>query len=159
MMNKESVYIETSVVSYYTSKPSRDLVIAARQEITREKWPEIIKSFEVHISALVIQEAEQGDTEAAQKRLAAISKIPVLSISDEAERVASLLIANGPIPEQYPEDALHIALATINGMDYLLTWNFTHINNAQLKAKIMSVVEAEGYECPTICSPEELLGE
>ncbi|MCG8607999.1 hypothetical protein MJD09_23815 [bacterium] len=70
-----------------------------------------------------------------------------------------MLTKEDPIPEQYPEDALHIALATINGMDYLLTWNFTHINNAQMKAKIMSVVEAEGYEGPTICSPEELLGE
>ncbi|NIR52465.1 type II toxin-antitoxin system VapC family toxin [candidate division KSB1 bacterium] len=156
---KETVYIETSVVSYYTSNPSRDLVIAARQEITRQKWPEILKSFELHISALVIQEAEQGDAEASEKRLAAISKMPVLPISDEAESLASLLIGNGPIPEQYPEDALHIAVATINGMDYLLTWNFTHINNAQMKAKIISVVEAEGYQCPTICSPEELLGE
>lgn len=156
---KETVYIETSVVSYYTSKPSRDLVIAGRQEITREKWPEILKTFEPHISALVVQEAEHGDAEAAQKRLSAISKMPVLSISDEAERLASLLIKDGPIPEQYPEDALHIALATVNGMDYLLTWNFTHINNAQMKAKIISLVEAEGYLCPTICSPEELLGE
>lgn len=82
---KETVYIETSVASYYTLKPSRDLVIAGRQEITREKWPEILKTFEPHISALVVQEAEHGDAEATQKRLSAISKIPVLSISDEAE--------------------------------------------------------------------------
>jgi len=111
------------------------------------------------MSALVIQEAEQGDPEASHKRLEAISKIPVLPVSEEAERLAISLIKEGPIPEQYPEDALHISLATVNGMDYLLTLNFTHINNAQIKAKIMSVVEAEGYECPTICSPEELLGE
>ena len=156
---KETVYIETSVVSYYTSKQSRDLVIAARQEITREKWPEILDKFETHISALVVQEAEQGDAEAVRKRLSAISKMPVLSISDEAERLALLLIKNGPIPEQYPEDALHIALATVNRMDYLLTWNFTHINNAQMKAKIISVVETAGYQCPNICSPEELSGE
>lgn len=156
---KETVYIETSVVSYCASKSSRDLVIAARQEITREKWPAILDTFETHVSALVVQEAEQGDAEAAQKRLSAISKMPVLSISDEAERLASLLIKDGPIPEHYPEDALHIALATVNGMDYLLTWNFTHINNARMKAKIIFVVESEGYQCPTICSPEELLGE
>jgi len=134
-------------------------VIAGRQEITREKCPEILKTFEPHISALVVQEAEHGDAEATQKRLSAISKIPVLFISDEAERLALLLIKDGPIPEQYPEDALHIAVATVNGMDYLLTWNFTHINNAQMKAKIISLVEAKGYQCPTICSPEELLGE
>ncbi|MFQ5637958.1 MAG: type II toxin-antitoxin system VapC family toxin [bacterium] len=156
---KETVYIETSVVSYFTSRPSRDLVIAARQEITREKWPEILDSFESYISALVIQEAEQGDSEAAQKRIGAISNIPVLSISDEAKRLAAILIEEGPIPKEYLEDALHIAIAIVNGLDYLLTWNFTHINNAQMKAKIVSVVEAEGYQCPTICSPEELLGE
>jgi len=156
---KETVYIETSVISYFASNPSRDLVVAARQEVTRGKWPEILKSFETFISALVIQEAEQGAADAAEKRLVAISKMPVLPISDEAEGLASLLIRNGPIPEQYLEDALHIALATVNGMDYLLTWNFSHINNAQMKAKIISVVEAEGYKCPTICSPEELLGE
>lgn len=156
---KETVYIETTVVSYFTSSPSRDLVIAARQEITREKWPEILDSFESYISALVIQEAEQGDSEAAQARIGTISNIPVLSISDEAERLAGILIEDGPIPEEYPEDALHIAIATVNGMDYLLTWNFTHINNAQMKSKITSVIETENYQCPTICSPEELLGE
>ena len=155
----ETVYIETSVVSYYTSRPSRDLVIAARQEITREKWPETLKSFEIYISALVIKEAEQGDSEAAQNRLTAIAKMPILPISDEAERLSSILINDGPIPEQFIEDALHISLAAVNGMDYLLTWNFTHINNAQMKTKIISVVEAEGFQCPTICSPEELLGE
>ncbi|RMG21095.1 MAG: hypothetical protein D6732_27640, partial [Methanobacteriota archaeon] len=64
-------------------------------------------------------------------------------ISVEAERLAASLIKNGPMPKEYPEDALHIAVATVNGMDYLLTWNFTHINNAQMKAKITSVIEAE----------------
>ena len=143
----ETVYIETSVVSYFTSRPSRDLIIAARQEITREKWSEILTVFEPYISALVIQEAEQGDAEAAHKRIDAISNLPVLSISDEAEHLASLLIKSGPIPDEYPEDALHIAIATVNGIDYLL------------KTKIMSIVEARGYQCPIICSPEELLGE
>ncbi|RMH07424.1 MAG: type II toxin-antitoxin system VapC family toxin [Nitrospirae bacterium] len=127
------------------SKSSRDLVIAARQEITREKWTKILDFFKPYISALVIQEAEYGDAEAAQKRITAISNIAVLPISVEAERLAASLIKNGPIPKEYPEDALHIAAATVNGMDYLLTWNFTHLNNAQMKAKITSVIEAENY--------------
>lgn len=156
---KETVYIETSVVSYFASKPGRDLVIAGRQEITREKWPKILELFEVYISALVLQEAEQGDPEAAQKRLNVITNLPVLAITDEVEKLASILISEGPIPDKNPEDALHIAIATVNGIDYLLTWNFTHINNAQMKSKIISVVEKYGYPCPTICSPEELLGE
>jgi hypothetical protein len=156
---KETVYIETSVVSYFASKPGRDLVIAGRQEITREKWPKILEFFEVYISALVLQEAEQGDSEAAQKRLNVITNLPVLAITDEVEKLASILISEGSIPDKNPEDALHIAIATINGIDYLLTWNFTHINNAQMKSKIISVVEKYGYPCPIICSPEELLGE
>jgi len=154
---KETVYIETSVVSYFTSKPCRDLVIAGRQEITREKWPKILEFFEVYISALVLQEAEQGDTEAAQKRLNVMTSLPVLAITGEVEKLASILISEGPIPDKNPEDALHIAIATVNGIDYLLTWNFAHINNAQMKSKITSIVEKHGYRCPIICSPEELL--
>lgn len=134
-------------------------MIAARQEITRQKWPEIVRFFDTYISALVIQEAEQGDVDAVQKRIAAISEMPVLTLDDETERLTSLLLSTGPIPEKFPEDALHIALATVNKMDYLLTWNFTHINNAQMKAKIISVIASAGYVCPIICSPEELLPE
>ena len=153
------MYIETSVISYYTSKPSRDLVIAGRQEITREKWPKILGFFEPHISALVIQEAEQGNQNAARERLEAISSLPVLSISELTEELASILIKKEAIPPGVPEDALHIAVAAVNGMDYLLTWNFAHINNAQMKSKIISIIEEHGYQCPIICSPEELLGE
>jgi len=156
---KDTVYVETSVISYFTSRPSRDLVIAGRQEITREKWNKIIEFFDLYVSALVIQEIEQGDSDEAQKRVNAIGDLPVLAISDEAEKLASILIQEGPIPDKYPEDALHIAIATVNGMDYLLTWNFSHINNAQMKSKIISVIENNGYLCPIICSPEELLGE
>lgn len=156
---KETVYIETSVVSYFTSKPCRDLVIAGRQEITREKWPKILEFFEVYISALVLQEAEQGDPEAVQKRLNVMTSLPVLAITHEVEKLASILTSEGPIPDKNSEDALHIAIATANGIDYLLTWNFAHINNAQMKSKIISIVEKHGYQCPTICSPEELLGE
>jgi hypothetical protein len=156
---KESIYIETSVISYYTSRPSRDLVIAGRQEVTREKWPKIIANFESYLSAVVLQEIKEGDSEAAQERHQRISGLPVLAINDDAERLASLLITNGPIPEKNLEDALHIAIATVNGIDYLLTWNFAHINNAQMKSKITKLIEKQGYQCPIICSPEELLGE
>jgi len=156
---KEKVYIETSVVSYFTSRPSADIIIAGRQKITRKKWPKILEAFDAYISALVLQESEQGDYKAIQKRLKAISGIPVLSITGDAEKLASALIREGPISEKSPEDALHICIATIHGMDYLLTWNFAHINNAQMKSKIASRIAGQGYQCPLICSPEELLGE
>jgi predicted nucleic acid-binding protein len=156
---KEKVYIETSVVGYFASKLSKDVIIAGRQKITRAKWTQIARAFDVYISALVVQESRQGDIEASQKRLDAISGLPVLSITADAEKLASTLILEGAVPEKHPEDALHISIATTNGIDYLLTWNFSHINNAQIKSKIASVIERHGYHCPIICSPEELLGE
>ena len=154
-----TVYIEISIVSYLTARPSRDLVIAARQEITYEIWPRLSEQFERFISALVIQEASRGDEEAAAKRLGAISEMPVLGISQEAHDVAQALLSQGAIPAGSEEDALHIAIACVNGMEFLLTWNFSHINNAFKKAKIVRVVEDLGFAAPVICSPEELIGD
>ncbi len=153
-----SVYVETSVISYYTAAPSRDIVTAARQSITREWWEETKERFDVYISVLVIEEAQAGDAEAAQRRQQAMSGLPILEINDAAEQLAKHLVGNKVIPETSAEDALHIALATVHGMDFLLTWNFRHINNAEMKVRIGAVIESLGYECPTICSPEELGG-
>ena len=152
---KAKIYIETSVVSYFTSRPSRDLITAARQQVTRDWWKESLSRFDPYISVLVIEEAKGGDVIAAKKRLDALKGMPVLRISDEVEALANALIA-GPIPENSTEDALHIALASANGMDFLLTWNFHHINNAMIKKRIIKIVENQGYESPVLCSPEEL---
>ena len=153
-----SVYIETSVISYYTGRPSRDLVAAARQTITQEWWEEARDRFELYVSTVVIAEAKTGDPHAAQRRMAAIADLPVLNVNDAAEDLARQLIDQKLIPVNSAEDALHIALATVNGMDFLLTWNFRHINNAEIKARITVAIEALGYECPILCSPEELGG-
>ncbi len=152
---KQKIYIETSVVSYYTNRPSRDLVTAARQQVTREWWEERAHHFDLYISVLVLEEAGCGNRAEAQKRLDALDGIPIIRISNEAEELAGALIA-GPIPEKSAEDALHIALAAVNGIDFLLTWNFRHINNAMMKKHIIKIVENYGYECPVLCSPEEL---
>ena len=156
---KPKIYIETSVVSYYTNRPSRDIVTAARQQVTREWWEESLNQFDTYISALVLEEASGGDPISAERRLEALKEIPVLKITDEAEDLAAALVKVGLIPETHSEDALHIALAIINGMDFLVTWNFHHINNAKMKKEIAKVAEENGYECPVICSPEELEGE
>jgi len=155
---KAKIYIETSIVSYYTSRPSRDIITAARQQITREWWEKNLGQFDTYISVLVLEEAEGGDPAAAEKRLAALKGIPILGISDEAEKLASVFVEYGPISETHSEDALHIALAITNGMDFLVTWNFHHINNAILKKEISKISEENGYECPMICSPEEVEG-
>lgn len=156
---KSRVYIETSVVSYYTARPSRDIIAAARQELTRDSWKRINSDFDCYISVLVVQEAGSGDKIAASKRLEALSGIPVLDLDFEAESLANFLIADGVIPKKYPEDALHIALAAQNGMDYLVTWNFTHIHNAQMENSIRRTIEKYGYQCPVFCSPPELIGD
>jgi len=156
---KSKVYIESSVVSYRASRPSRDLIVAARQEITRERWARILAEFDCYVSALVVQEAEGGDPQAAAKRVDVIAGLPVLQVDEDAEKLAEALIVSGPIPEQKPEDALRIALAARDGMDYLLTWNFTHIHNAQMELSIRRIVEDHGCQCPVFCSPDELIGD
>ncbi|MDF0666824.1 MAG: type II toxin-antitoxin system VapC family toxin [Nitrospira sp.] len=153
-----SVYVETSVISYYAGRPSRDIVTAARQAITQEWWNETRGRYEIYISVLVVEEAKAGDVVAAQRRLDAISGLPILEINDAAESLARRLIEMGLISETSAEDALHIALATVHAMDFLLTWNFRHINNAEAKVRIGAAIEVLGYECPIICSPEELGG-
>lgn len=156
---KEKVYIETSIVSYYTARRSRDLIVAARQEITHEIWPVLQEKFDIYISALVMQEASRGDSVVAEKRLSVVSDIPILEITQEVQSLAQFLISEKAIPAESEEDALHIAVASINGMEFLLTWNFSHINNAFMKSKIVAVIEHQGCIPPEICSPEELLGD
>jgi predicted nucleic acid-binding protein len=153
-----AAYLETSVISYYTARPSRDIVTAARQTLTQEWWEDARQRFELYVSVLVVEEAKAGGAEAAQRRLAAISGLPILEINDAAERLGKSLMEEGAVPFSSAEDALHISLAAVHGMDFLLTWNFRHINNAEMKARIRTVVELVGYECPVICSPEELGG-
>lgn len=155
---KEKIYIETSIVSYYTSRPSSDIITTARQQVTQEWWEESRNQFDSYISVLVLEEARGGDPIAAENRLAALKGIPVLEITDEAEELAAAFVKFGPIPETHSEDALHIALAIVNGMDFLVTWNFHHINNARMKKDITRIAEENEYECPLICSPEELEG-
>lgn len=154
---EKRVYVETTVVSYLTAKPSRDIMIASHQEATRELWPELLTKYDAYISALVFEEAKRGDPDQAKMRLAAIEPFPLLDIDDEARSLAENFIAKKAIPAEYPEDALHIALAAVNGIDVLITWNFAHLNNPFTRKMIRQIVEGEGFVCPEICSPEELM--
>jgi predicted nucleic acid-binding protein len=155
---KQKLYIETSVVSYLVARPSRDLLIAARQEATAEFWSKLLSSgFAGYVSTLVHQEAEQGDSEQARTRIGALSPFTVLDIDQEAQALAEEILAAKAVPAEYPDDALHIAVAVVNGMDVLVTWNFAHLNNPTARIKIRQVVENNGYRCPEVCSPEELL--
>lgn len=155
---KPTVYIESSVISYLASRPNRDVVIAGRQAISHDWWKNHRHRFELRISILVEKEISQGDPTAIKRRLEWSADIPSLSISDEAATIAELLLSHGAIPKGSEEDALHIGIAAAQGADYLLTWNFKHINNAETKTAIVEVVETYGYKCPQLCSPEELGG-
>ena len=159
LLVKSRVYIETTVVSYLKSDPSSDFIVAAHQEITRKWWSERAPSFELLISELVYREAAAGDPEAAADRLAAVAQYGILTITAEASALAEVLVTSGPIPREYAEDALHIAIAAVNGMDYLLTWNCKHLANAFIRGRIEALVEDAGYTCPVICTPEELIEE
>ena len=150
-------YLETTIVSYLTARPSRDLITAAHQQITQQWWQARRAHFDLFVAPPVIQEAQAGDPEAAARRLAVLHDIPLLTLSEEAARLAQALITPGPLPANAVVDALHIAIAAVHGMHYLLTWNCTHIANAAIRSDIEDVCRAHGYEPPVICTPEELL--
>jgi len=153
------VYIETTVVSYLVAGPNRSPVVAGHQEATKRFWQFLPTEFDAHVSALVVQEASRGDPEQARKRLVAIKPFPVLQIDKESQALADRILAGRGIPEEYPEDALHIAIAAVNGVNFVVTWNFGHINNPFTRMMIRQIVENEGYVCPELCSPDELLGD
>ena len=149
-------YIETSVVSYLTARPSRDLVRAAHQQVTREWWV-TRDGFEIFVSQFVIDEAAAGDAEAATQRLGALQDIALLDVTEEAILLAGDLVAGGGLPGKARVDALHVAMATVHGMDFLLTWNCKHIANAATRGTIEDLCRAAGFEPPIICTPLELL--
>ncbi|MCP4695730.1 MAG: type II toxin-antitoxin system VapC family toxin [Gammaproteobacteria bacterium] len=155
----QKVYIETSVISYYASQTSRDIVIAGHQLSTKDFWKKLITNELLPvISVLVIKEVSQGNPKKAKKRRDAIEGFLVLNISEEAEELSGFLIKQHGIPCESPEDALHIAIASVEKADFIATWNFKHINNPFTKNKIKEIIEDAGYICPVLASPEELLG-
>jgi predicted nucleic acid-binding protein len=154
---KARVYIETSVVSYLKSRLSTDLVVAAHQELTRRWWSAVAPRFEMLISELVQREASAGDITAAGERLEAIAALRILTISEEAALLAEHLVERGLIPREHIADALHVAIAAVNGVDYLLTSNCKHLANAAHRGRIEWLVAEAGYTCPVICTPEELM--
>ena len=156
---KATLYLETTIPSYLAARPSRNLLVAAHQQITRDWWESRRSAFELYISELVVQEVKAGDALLAKQRLSVLADIPILAGSGEILRLAEELIAAGPIPRKAAGDAVHIAMAAIYGCEYLLTWNCRHIANAEMQRAIRRVVERSGYQPPILCTPEELMGE
>ena len=154
----ESVYIETTVISYLASRPSRDLLVAAHQQASYDWWKSRRSKFECFVSQVVLDEVAAGDVAASAKRMAFVTDIPVLQVDEKAEHLTEAILASGAIPVRAVRDAAHIAVAAVNSVDYLLTWNCKHLANAQIMRRVAQVCTSNGFDAPIICTPEELMG-
>jgi len=153
-----SAYIETSVVSYLTARRNqRDLIVAAHQELTREWWERRRRDFTLFASAVVIEEALRGDEMFANARMALIEQMRLADVTPAARQLAAQLLLEAGLPAKANADALHIAICAVNGIDYLLTWNCTHLANAAMIPRVNNICRAVGFEPPYICTPEELM--
>jgi predicted nucleic acid-binding protein len=156
---KNRVYIETSIVSYLTARPSRDLIVAARQQVTRDWWEKQRRIYVCFVSEFVLPEAGRGDPGASRSRLSALANLPLLRVEEGAIELADGLVAAGLLPEIAATDALHLSMATVHEMNVLLTWNCGHLANATILGEVGRFVRIKGYELPIVCTPDQLMGD
>jgi predicted nucleic acid-binding protein len=154
-----TLYVETSIVSYLRGRPSGQVVAAARQLLTQQWWATERANYELVTSQYVLDEAADGDSALAQRRLEALTSIPVLPIDEAVLDVAEEILRKTILPRSASVDALHIAMVAYHHIDYLLTWNCTHIANARILPKVFEVLDHAGLVRPIICTPEELLND
>jgi predicted nucleic acid-binding protein len=154
----ESVYLETTFISYLVARPSRDLLVAAHQQVTQDWWANRRSEFENCVSQVVIDEASAGDPAEVQKRLAIIGGLPALQMTEDVESLTQAIVAAGILPPHALDDAVHVAAAAVHAINYLLTWNCKHLANAQIARRIAVVCEKLGHRMPIICTPEGLMG-
>lgn len=152
-----TIYLETTVISYLTARPSRDVVAAGHQQVTRDWWDTKRHGYSLHISPVVLAEAQKGDPIAAQLRLEVLAGLPQLDVTVPATELARFLVEVLAVPATADVDALHIAVAAVHGMDFLLTWNCSHIANANLRLPLMEACSKRGYRLPVICTPDEMV--
>lgn len=155
----ETIYIETSILGHLTARPSQNVILIANMEITRQWWEDHKHKFDLYISQIVLDEVAQGDQEIANKRLELVKDFPLLNIDQSAKNLALTFLNQSNLPPKASDDALHIAIATIYELDYLLTWNCKHIANAQIQRKLAQISLDFGYKLPILCTPYELIGE
>jgi len=158
-MKPPSLYMETTIPSYLMAEPSRDILAAARQEITRTWWSRDHAHFNIFISDVVVREAEKGDRRAARKRREFLERFPVLEASPGVQRLTDAFLSKGIVPFGSAEDAAHLAFATFYSMEFLCTWNFKHLANVFAVRRLRQFNERRGLFVPQVCTPEELLGD
>jgi len=153
----ESIYIETSIISYLVARPSNNLISAARQKITYDWWETERKEYRIFISELVLAECSRGDEKAVKLRIEIIKDISILKITKECIELAQFFFEKASLPERARDDALHIAIATHYKIAFLLTWNFRHLANAHFIRKLQKISFNENLVIPTICTPQEII--
>lgn len=156
---KPTVYLETTIVSYLTSRPSRDIIILAHQERTRQWWQEERNRYRVVVSGFVAEEARRGDPEAAAERMRVLRDLAALEVTDEMFALGTQIQEALAIPEGSSTDALHLACAIYHEVDYLLTWNCAHLASGRCRRLLAELSRQTGMWLPVICTPEEMIGE
>jgi len=149
--------IETSIVSYLQSRPSGQVVAAARQLLTHTWWTTERHQYELVTSQYVLDEAADGDAAVARRRLDSLNGIPILPLHQPILEIAEEILRRAILPRSASVDALHLAMVAHHQVEYLLTWNCTHIANARILPKVFDVLDRAGLTRPIICTPEELL--
>lgn len=155
----ETVYIETSILGYLTARSTKDLILAANIEITKDWWESRRNDFTLYTSEAVLNEVAQGDKEIAAQRLEILRDLSLLTLNQSVQGLAAQFLTRSNLPPKAKVDAIHIAAATVHGMDYLLTWNCKHIANAQIQGKLAEISLDLGYVLPVLCTPNELMGD
>jgi hypothetical protein len=153
------IYIESTIPSYVVARPARDLLQAARQQLTRDWWDLKRAHHELFTSQLVLDEIGFGDAAMAKRRLELVADMTLLESTKEADELTQNIMDSRLLPARAEGDGAHIALATVHKMDILLTWNCRHIANAFIVGRLRQLIATCGYSTPTICTPEELLQE
>jgi hypothetical protein len=153
----ETVYLETTFISYLVAQAARDVVVAAHQQISRDWWKFRANQFRCVVSAVVVDEISVGDITEVKKRLEFVAPLDVLAASEEAESLTQAILDARVLPTSAVRDAAHISVATVHGVEYMLTWNCKHLANVQILKRVKRICDARGLDMPVICTPEELL--
>ena len=154
----QTVYIETTIPSYLTARPSSNFQRQRHQKQTRSWWETERQKYQIFVSTYVLDEVALGDSDAAARRLTCLEDIPVLEILPETDLLAEEIIRVLRLPPKAITDASHLALAILHNLDYILTWNCTHIANPHLQRHLIEFCNANQLHTPVICTPEHFTG-
>ncbi len=156
-MTRPTAYIETTVIGHLVGRMLTDPIVAGRQTVTRQWWPTAITKYRCFVSKVVADECAAGDPDAAKERLEVLNSLEFIATSPSVDELARKLIEECAVPKTEPRDAVHISLAAVNGLEYLVSWNFKHIVNPTTRSAIERVCRDAGFVPPIICTPDELM--